>query len=284
MLRFLCVLLLGLSLTVSGVAQEAATTQPTTQPATQPADGEKADTDTEAERPKLELKHMTVNREGRYVDLEATVVLRKGDWLELLACTKGTKEHESILTVKATPRHIHLGLLLIGLKPGHPLRWAPGTEDTDPRVEAPKGDKVAVFIVEERDGKPFERPANEWIINQKTGKVMDSNVWLFTGSTMIKEKHSERRVYSADETGTVLTLVSFGDDVMAQATDVTNENDEGMWGPRTILIPKEGTELTLRLRPVEEAKADEPKKKDGSDKSQADTPATQPTTQPAAGD
>jgi len=40
--------------------------------------------------------------------------------LGLVACTKGTKEHESIVAIKAKPVHIHAALLLLGAEPGSP--------------------------------------------------------------------------------------------------------------------------------------------------------------------
>ena len=40
--------------------------------------------------------------------------------LELVACTKGAKEHESIVTIEARPMHVHAALLMLGARNGHP--------------------------------------------------------------------------------------------------------------------------------------------------------------------
>ena len=51
------------------------------------------------------------------MDVNATVCLREG-LLELVACTQGSKEHESIVSIAGRPIHIHTALLLFGARPG----------------------------------------------------------------------------------------------------------------------------------------------------------------------
>ncbi len=68
---------------------------------------------------KLNLPGIKLNLEERCVDVNATVCLHKG-LLELVACTKGSKEHESILSIAARPMHIHTAMLLMGARPGTP--------------------------------------------------------------------------------------------------------------------------------------------------------------------
>jgi hypothetical protein len=59
----------------------------------------------------------------------------------------------------------------------------------------------------------------------------------------------DARVYLADIEGSILSLVHFGDDVLARATDKTNMNDEGRYVPNTDVIPAEGTNVIVRLTP-----------------------------------
>ncbi len=61
-------------------------------------------------RKNIELPGLLINFQKRCVDLEATICLDAG-LLELIACTKGSKEHESIVAVAARPMHIHTALL-----------------------------------------------------------------------------------------------------------------------------------------------------------------------------
>ena len=83
----------------------------------------------------LKLPGLTINLEEKSVDVDATVCLRTG-FLELVACTKGSKEHESIISVDAKPSHIHAALLLLGAKPGNPGRtFRPAPRRGRPRTQ-----------------------------------------------------------------------------------------------------------------------------------------------------
>lgn len=77
---------------------------------------------TEAQGEVEALPHLRIDRQANVLDLEAKVVLREGEWIELIACSPGTQEHESLVVVNARPSHIHLALLTLGLEPGKPLQ------------------------------------------------------------------------------------------------------------------------------------------------------------------
>ena len=84
----------------------------------------------------FKLPGLVVNQKERCVDLDATVCLRQGA-LELIACTKGTKEHESIIAVEAKPIHIHTALLLLGVQVGSPAMREPTTEEDRRWIDIP---------------------------------------------------------------------------------------------------------------------------------------------------
>jgi hypothetical protein len=87
---------------------------------------------------KVMFPGVTINVQERCVDVEGSVCLHRGG-LELVACTKGTKEHESIVMIEAKPMHIHAALLLLGARPGSPAtrkQWVDQPErwtDVPPR-------------------------------------------------------------------------------------------------------------------------------------------------------
>lgn len=197
---------------------------------------------------------LTVHREAGYIDLDATVVGRGTEWLELIACSPKSREHESIVTVTAKPSHIHLALLTLGLEPGAPLSWEGKGEDVV--VHPPHGPVVEVFFVVpgEAEGPAVEVPANRWVLNRETGEPLGANRWLFAGSVF--RSYEGRQIYMADLNGTVVSLVSFGDDLLVRPTTMTNQTDQQVWQANAELIPPEGTRLTLRLRPVVEEEAE----------------------------
>ena len=192
------------------------------------------------------MPHLTVDRQSGWVDVEARVVLREAGWLELLACTPTTRTHESILAVHALPSHIHLALMMLGIEPGQPMQWL--HDGDEPQVELPRGPLIAVSILVSQDGNEVEIPANQWIVDQKTGQLMANNLWLFTGSFMYEQ--ADMPPYQADVSGSVVSIVNFGDDMLARATDLTNRTDDRAWSPNTEAIPDVGTDVVLRLRPV----------------------------------
>lgn len=208
----------------------------------------------EPEVPQLPGIH--VDRKNKVVDVEGKIILPlNADWLELLACAPKSREHESIVRIEAKPSHIHGALLLIGLKPGAPGRaervgcaWV---------YHAPKGAAVAVTIVYEKDGKQVEVAANEWIIEQKTKAKLPDNVWLFTGSTIYEV--DGKGVYLADIEGNILSLVNFGNEVLARKTARRGGQEGGnTWGANAKEIPPIGTKVLVRLKAAkEEGKGDE---------------------------
>ena len=195
------------------------------------------------------LPHVRVDRAQRLVDLEATVVTREAPWLELLACSPGSREHEAILSIEARPSHVHLALLMLGLEPGAPLTWR--EQDGQIVPVPPHGPTVHVSIVLGGRGRPTEVPAGNWILNNQTSEPLGDSTWIFTGSTV--RQFEGQSIFMADLGGTVISLVNFGDDLLARATDRTNKNDQEAWGPRVEAIPPVGTKVIVRLRPHKEA-------------------------------
>lgn len=102
-----------------------------------------ADPSKPATRPARLLKTLpglTVDLTNRRVIAEATVCLRN-EMLEFAVCSPGTnKEHESLLIMDAQPKHLHLALLLAGLRPGAPARWK------GEQFFPPTGDRVRIIL------------------------------------------------------------------------------------------------------------------------------------------
>jgi hypothetical protein len=229
------------------------------QPATQPAGGPPAPTPPPAapqgpleaaatQAATGELPHLTIDREAGVVEVESRVVLRDGEWLELLLCTPGTREHESILASAVQPSHLHLALLLAGAEPGQPFlgRMIDGEFQSTP----PRGQPIRVSVRYEQDGEQITRPANEWVLNRVEDGPLQGDRWLFTGSQL--HEHRGERLYMADLNGTIISLVNFGDDVLARDTSLTDRSDDQALDAITDEIPELGTPVTVILEVVSE--------------------------------
>jgi len=215
----------------------------------------------------IQLPGIEINAEERIVDVAAQVSLTDG-LLELVACTKGTKEHEAVVRINALPIHVHTALLLIGARNGTPAMRKPINEEQTRWMHVrPSGDPIEVsLVVEDADGNPVERPISDFIIRSKGDPYMQNmgfstteteegeeeekfpNVFTFTGSHLITNEDGSRQ-YLADQSGHVITISTFGDELLGLADVQSRDNGELIWEIDPTHLPALDTEVKLRLRP-----------------------------------
>jgi len=211
--------------------------------------------ETKPPRKNVKLPGLVINFEERSVDLEGTVCLDEG-MLELVACTKGSKEHESIVALTARPMHIHAALLLLGAKPGHPAMRKPLDKEGKRWLDVPpRGDPVVVSLVfEDKTGKTVERPISRFVApaGQEAGDVTEDvkfpDTFVFAGS-FLRENGSGPRTYLCDESGNVISISTFGDEVLCLPDIHSNANAMLEWQVDPSELPPVGTKVILRLRP-----------------------------------
>ncbi|MEM1211414.1 MAG: YdjY domain-containing protein [Planctomycetota bacterium] len=232
--------------TSSGVSESSPAPAPQTTPATAPVTPPNDRPKKENVQPAATLPAgITIDRDRKLVQLDAKVVLREG-WLELLACTPGTKEHESILSVNTPPSVIHFALLTIGAEPGSPIRIESRGEELV--AIPPSGSVIAIELTYEDDGQAVTVPANQWVYNEASQAVMADNHWVFAGSKL--REFEEGAAYIADLDGAAVSLVNFGSELLAKPNRLTDSN--AVHGENfvvnTEVIPPLGTPVTLTLR------------------------------------
>ena len=204
---------------------------------------------------KLNLPGITLNLEERCVDVNATVCLHEG-LLELVACTKGSKEHESILSIAARPMHIHTAMLLMGASPGTPAMRKAGTRWVS--VE-PAGDRVQVSLVfAESKGKPQEYPIGKFISPAQPDEISGIPAkkklatfpasFLFAGSHLVENGAGPRK-YVCEQSGNVISISTFGDELLCLSGVHGHQNDGLSWQVNPKGLPKIGEQVILRLRP-----------------------------------
>ena len=210
---------------------------------------------------KLELPGLTLNMKERCVDVDAEVCLHDG-LLELIACTEDSKEHESIFVLRAKAMHIHTALLLFNAKPGTPAgqrRFGEGGGQWIP--VPPAGDAIRLSLVfPGEDGKPAEHPISEFvekadqfdfdgtpIPNQNKEKFPPH--FLFAGSHLVEDGPGPRK-YVADYSGNVISISTFGDELLCLPGIFGHQNGGLSWQVNAEGLPAIGEKITLRLRPV----------------------------------
>lgn len=247
---------------------------------TKKAEVEKKEAAAEVEKPaivmskdgeQLDMPGIKVRIKERYIDVDAKVCLVEG-FLELVACAKDTKEHESVVMLEAKAAHVHVALLLLNAQPGNPAmrKLIEGEEDRWVDIE-PRGAEIDVFlVVNDADGKPVERPISDFI--QKSDgdypgdekpdakkEQFPTHTFLFVGSHVHKEKDMAP-LYLADVDGNVISLSTFGDEMLSLPGLHAHANEGLAWEVDSTHLPELGSKVILRLRPKAPAPAPEPKK------------------------
>ena len=216
----------------------------------------------EPARKDLKLPGLVINFQKRCVDIEATICLDEG-MLELIACMKGSKEHESIVAIEAKPMHIHTALLLLGANNGTPAMSKPVDEQKTQWIHVPpQGDPVNVYLVfETADGKMVEHPISDFVARsdgradelaaEEDGAEEDfefPDTFVFAGS-QLRDNGPGPRQYLADLSGNVISIATFGDELLCLPGMHAQANDALMWQVDASELPKVGSKVTLRLRP-----------------------------------
>lgn len=173
------------------------------------------------------------------VELETRVVLRSGP-LELVACSPQSKEHESILVVRARPLHIAQALGMIGVASGSPVRYDAGAN----RWHPPTGDRLTITAEWIKDGAPRSDPIERWLLSTQDRKPVPAIEWVFAGSV-----RDSRDRLAADLEGTILCLVDFEAALIAPASLHSADNEQLWLVANTDAIPDVQTPVTLVLTP-----------------------------------
>jgi len=194
-----------------------------------------------------------VNLKQRTVAIEGTIAVDVHDpetprvWLEVLACSPDSKEHEALVVTNARPSHIHAALLLLGVQPGEPGRveW----DGAKVKPIAPRGPGVGVAFATTvgTDGKTEQIAPEQWIILSTTGKPPEQLRFVFSGSGFTTTK-ARGTTYAADNAGTIIGLTTFGTETIA-LVDVFSP-DTGLQAPEFLAssnLPKRGTPVTMIL-------------------------------------
>ncbi len=159
--------------------------------------------------------------------------------LEMFACLRDTKEHESIVAVDVKAFVVHAGLLAIGADPGHPVKF-------DPEYAPAAGSEIEVTLHwKDQDGKVQTARAQDWIIDTKTQKPM-AHRWVFAGSGFWEDEQTGRKYYQA-EGGDLICVSNFSTAMLDLPIESSQANDALMFMADPKAVPPRGTPVTLVL-------------------------------------
>lgn len=181
-----------------------------------------------------------IDRKQKTVVVGGQVCLREG-MLEMFACPRHTKEHESIVAVNSRAFIVHAALLAVGARPGKPAQFAP-------KYVPARGDEIEIRVVwKDAQGKRHEVQAQQWIRKVGTDKALD-HPWVFVGSVFWTDPTTGRRYYQA-EGGDMICVSNFATAMLDLPIPSSQANDSLLFEAYTQRIPPRGTQVKLLLRP-----------------------------------
>ncbi len=197
-----------------------------------------------------------IDNKRKFVVVDGNVCLRAGP-LEMFACPRHSKEHESIVSLKAPAQFVHAALLGIGAKPGNTVEW-------DPKYVPASGTEIEIWVLwKDKGGMHRKMRAQEWIRQSSTGKPMPFK-WVFAGSSFWRDEETGKEIYQA-EGGDLICVSNFSTATLDLPVESTAHGDDLMFEAFTENIPTRGTHVRLVLIPKLDEKA-EPAKDKKADK------------------
>jgi hypothetical protein len=181
-----------------------------------------------------------LDEKQRAVIVDGNISLREG-MLEMFACPRGTKEHESIVSANTRVYLVHAGLVGLGVDPGTPVEFVPAYKPpTGPQIE------VLVQWIDE-DGNEQTIRAQELIKDIRTEKAM-THPFVFAGSLFWKDPDTGREYYLAEQ-GDFICVSNFGTAMLDIPVESSQSLDQLAFAAFTERIPPLGTPVRLILKP-----------------------------------
>jgi hypothetical protein len=181
-----------------------------------------------------------VDKERGVVIVDGAVSLRRG-LLEMFACPRRTKEHESVVAVNAKAFLVHVGLISVGAEVGKPVQF-------EPEYAPPSGTEIEITVIwPDETGKLQKARAQDWIRDLKTKQAM-TLPFVFAGSGFYKDEQTGQQYYLAEQ-GDFICVSNFATATLDVPAESTQANEGLMFEAFTENIPALGTPVRLELKP-----------------------------------
>jgi len=181
-----------------------------------------------------------VDRAKRQVVIPAAVQLRQGA-LEFFLCSKGAKDHETLLVTHVRPATVHAALLALGLMPGRAGRWVTPAGGGEAVFDSARGPRLEIALRwKDAKGKPQEAPASDWLLMAGKKVKPGGLTWVFVGSDFLDDDR-----YWADVEGMFISLANFPASVIDVPFKSTAEDAFLEFACAAKGIPPQGTTVDV---------------------------------------
>lgn len=159
--------------------------------------------------------------------------------IEYFACTKGSKEHESVVAARSSARLVHAALLAVGLVPGKPVSF-------QPEYAAASGPVVRVTMRwRAEDGGVREAAGQDWVRDTRSGGRMRED-WVFAGSSFWTDPVDGTEHYQADG-GDLVCVSNFPTAMLDIPIESSQSNDALLFEAFAGRVPPAGTPVDMVL-------------------------------------
>jgi hypothetical protein len=159
--------------------------------------------------------------------------------IELLACTKIGKLHESLLVMDVEPIHLNMALILLGLEDKG--NSAGVRYQGDPLT--PKGDRVRIWVEWDIDNETKRYRAEDLVFNRVKESHMEYTDWVFTGSRF------HNGVFMAQAVGTLITTFRDPDTIIDNP--LPEGADDTVYIGNSKIMPPKGTTIKMIIEPAD---------------------------------
>jgi hypothetical protein len=181
----------------------------------------------------------------RRVLILGEICLREGQ-LELFMCRKHTKEHEAVVSADVDARKIHEALILAGAEEGSPVSFVP-------KYRPASGTTIKVSVQYNDKDKLVTTPAQSWITNAKTKKLLESD-WVFAGSRLVDNPLDPGKKHYLANDGDVICVSNFETALLDLPIKSPKDDAERFFVANSERIPSLETKVVVILEPVVEKK------------------------------
>lgn len=214
-----------------------------------------------------------IDPKNKLVVIDGSIALTDGP-LEMFACPRRSKEHESVVAVDCKSSTAHAALLAIGALEGKPVQY----NDIGEITATATGTEIEVYALWKKpDGVRQTTRAQEWVRNGKDGKAL-AYPWVFVGSAFSRDEETKRSFYLADA-GEFICVSNFTTATMDLPIASSDKDAARMFEVFAERVPARGTPIRLVLMPKAAKKAEEAKPAKEEPKSEA--PKEQPSKEEA---
>lgn len=203
----------------------------------------------------FQLANVTLDKRQRSVSFPAVVNMNQGP-MEYFLVTSYGKVHESILRTDTLPQHIHIAMLLLDVKtdersgppdpaPKAGLAGSPKAKGgpntiSSPEAETLAGDRVAIEVSWNLEGKETTHPSEDMVSNLANGATMNRGNWAYNGSEVIGG------TFQAQVTGSLVSLITDRHSLINN-TGVGHDNDD-IWAVNPKDLPPVNTPVRVTLK------------------------------------